>query len=101
MPDYYNDNVNLPVFQRGKVEYTVSDLIPILVEMTPQKPCKMQPVGVEHDCSFIIDLDYVKNPKDLRADDGEVRKNWVVLDKDMNILLQRLEHYNYWDRRHT
>ena len=68
MSDYYNDNVNLPAFQRGKVKYTVSDLIPILVKMTPQKACKMAPVGVEHNCSFIIDLDYVKNPKDWRME---------------------------------
>jgi len=48
--------------------------------------CSAQPVSVEHNCSFLVDLKCVADPNDLRADNcgvwkhQGVRKNWVVVD---------------------
>lgn len=54
--DYYNDNIDLPVFKRGQVEYTVPDLMSMLLTVHKHNVCRTVPVGVEHSCSFLIDL---------------------------------------------
>ena len=96
--EYYNDNVDLPVFQCGRMEYTVAELVSILLgNVSKEKVCKAQPVNVEHNCSFVVDLSCVNDPNDLRADDSGVwkhqgvRKSWVVMDNTRNILFQSRE----------
>ena len=91
--------MNLPVFHRGRMEYTVPELTSILLGgVSKDKVCKAQPVSVEHNCSFVIDLSCVTDPTDLRADDSGVwkhqgvRKNWIVVDEKTNIVFQSREH---------
>ena len=93
--DYYNCNENLPVFKRGHMEYTVHELVSTLLGSFDEgKVCSAQPVSVEHNCSFLVDLKCVADPNDLRADDcgvwkhQGVRKNWVVVDSKGSILFQ-------------
>jgi len=85
--DYYNCNENLPVLKRGRMEYTVHKLVSTLLGSFDEgKVCSAQPVSVEHNCSFLVDLKCVADPNDLRADDcgmwkhQGVQKNWMVVD---------------------
>ena len=66
--DYYNDNMHLPVFERGRTEYAVSELASILLcGVQEDKVCKKQPVSVEHNCSFVVDLSCVMDATDLKV----------------------------------
>ena len=95
--DMYSDD--LPVFKRGKVEYTVPQLVLILSGTHDDDDvCKTQPTGIEHNCSFIVDLTCIKDPNDLRADDSGVwkhkgvRKTWVVTNEEGVVIMQSREH---------
>ena len=77
------------------MEYTVHELVSTLLGSFDEgKVCSAQPVSVEHNCSFLVDLKCVADPNDLRADDcgvwkhQGVRKNWVVVDSKGSILFQ-------------
>lgn len=96
---YYNDNHHLPVFDEGKQEYTIEQLVSFLLEdVSNEKVCKAQPTSVEHSCSFLIDLNCVLDVADLRADGcgvwkhKGVRKSYVVIDKSKSILFTTREH---------
>jgi hypothetical protein len=39
------------------------------------KVCHITPTNVEHNCTFIVDRSYLKDPDDIKADDGGSWKN--------------------------
>ena len=97
--DYYHDNLDLSVFQRGYVEYSVPELVSVLLgEVCEGKLCKAQPVSVKNICSFVVDLNCVPDLNDLTADNcglweyQGLQKTWVVVNDAKNILLQIREH---------
>ena len=67
---YFNDNPELPVYSHTSIGYTLSELVDILMSesLPEEKVCKVQPLGVNHNCTFIIDLDSVST-EDMKADD--------------------------------
>lgn len=93
--DFYNNNRNLPVFQRKCVEYTVPEVVTTLLgNISEEKVHNTQPVSVEHNCTFVVKLSCVANPSDLRADDcgawrhQGVWKTWAVIDDKGSIISQ-------------
>ncbi len=74
---FFNDDKQLPVYSQLTSGYGLPDLVKIL--MNPKiddssKVCKVQPLGVTKNCSFIVDIDSV-NIDDLKADDNGSWKN--------------------------
>ncbi len=72
--EYYIDNNCLLLLHKGIIEYTVPDLMSTLLYLSSihDKVCKAVPVGVAHNCRFLIGLEFIKSINDLRADDGVV-----------------------------
>ncbi len=69
-PLYFKDDPELPVYSRTQSGYGLPQLIDILMSgpLSEEKVCKVQPLGVTQNCTFVIDLDSV-SIDDLRADD--------------------------------
>ena len=67
---YFKNDPELPIYSRGPSSYCLPQLIDILMSdsLTEEKVCKVHPLGVTQNCTFIIDLDSV-SIDDLRADD--------------------------------
>lgn len=67
---YFNDDPELPVYSHTSIGYTLSELVDILMSesLPEEKVCKIQPLGVNRNCTFIMDLDSVST-EDMKADD--------------------------------
>ena len=87
-PLFFNDDPELPIYSNAPSGYSLSQLVTILMNpaMPEDKVCKLQPLGVSQNCTFIIDLDLI-NPDDLKADDlgswkgTGTRRNYFTVDK--------------------
>ena len=67
--DYYQGDMELPIFSRVTTGYAASCIIRILMLATPaNKVSVVQPVAVSENATFIIDLEKV-NFCDLKSDD--------------------------------
>lgn len=66
---FYEDH-DLPVFLQASTGYSLSDLVDILMSnsLPEEKVCMVQPLGVNRNCTFIIDLDLVR-VEDIKADE--------------------------------
>ena len=65
---YFNDD--LPVYSHTSISYTLSELVDILMSesLPEEKVCKkVQPLGVNRNCTSIINLDSVST-EDMKAD---------------------------------
>lgn len=69
--EYYHENINLPVYGHPKHGYNCEEIVHILLNPVFEKDllCTTHPVSVEHNVSFVIDLNSLSNPNDVRADD--------------------------------
>ena len=69
--DYYDKAERLPVFKRASIGLTSLEIVQIIVggDFDQRVKCKVKPVAVHHNVSFIIDLRHVEL-KDLGADDN-------------------------------
>ena len=67
---YFNDDRELPVFSETTTGYSLQQIVGILMDqsLSDDKVCRIQPLGVNRNCTFIIDLDCVKL-EDMKADD--------------------------------
>lgn len=63
---YYNDDPELPMF--STVPNAAESVALLLMDPEPRKVCHVQPMGVTHTATFVIDLDDIHFP-DLKADD--------------------------------
>lgn len=76
--DYYKGNKNLPVYKwtRLKEHFSVEFLAKLLlnsdtaVSSGKLQVCSMQPVGVCHNVTFLVNLDALDDPTDIRADEN-------------------------------
>ena len=69
--EYYGEDRELPIFSRVQTGYMAEYLIKLLMgesERPSSKICKLQPIGVSENATFIIDLEHVKFG-DLKSDD--------------------------------
>eukprot|EP00118_Oscarella_pearsei_P020416 m.221086 g.221086 ORF g.221086 m.221086 type:complete len:669 (+) comp39954_c1_seq15:519-2525(+) len=71
--DFYNGDEKLPVFAWGcsANQFSVKELADILIgqEVDPAKISTAQPVGVNHNAAFLVDLSCLRSVDDLKADD--------------------------------
>ena len=76
--EYYNDNQRLPVYTRNPRVLKPDEVADILLEkknFLPDKVCTCQPLQIQHHCSFIVDLNSLKDSQDMKCDDMGVWKN--------------------------
>ena len=74
-PDFYDGDTELPVFSRRDHGCPVDTLIKTLLpqSLDEKRVCNVQPLGVQANASFLINLDSVPF-KDIKADDLGVWK---------------------------
>lgn len=65
---YYSDDKELPIFSSTCTGYLAEEVARVLLNPDPIKVCHVQPMGVNKNASFIIDIDDV-HFSDLKADD--------------------------------
>lgn len=78
--DFYHENVNMPVYSYHPLRLDSQEIVNTLLDpdLEISRICKMQPLCVEHNVIFIVDLSYLKSPKDITCDDmGSWRCNGV------------------------
>ena len=73
---YYDNDPELPIYSKTSIGYSLSELVEILMNESVQESqvCRIQPLGVSRNCTFIMDLDEV-SVEDMRADDLGVWKS--------------------------
>ena len=86
-------NFNIPIFDKTSNSYTAKSIIELLLDKSlPQnKIATAQPVGVQENLVFIVDVSKLKKAEDIRADDlgswicNGKRCSWCVLDDDGDV----------------
>ena len=79
---------NVPIFSRQKKHLTTSDIVEMLLDPDLDRNLVVttQPVGVECNAIFIVDLKFLKHTKDITCDELGSWKNsgchntWVIVD---------------------
>lgn len=69
--DYYDEAERLPTYKKVSIGLSSFELVQIIVgqDFDPKKVCKVKPVAVHNNVTFVIDLKHV-TLKDLGADDN-------------------------------
>lgn len=100
--DYHLGNQLMPIFEKRDrySEYATSYLVDIIAgqkSVDPGHVCTVVPIRVQSNVSFVVDMDAIKNPLDLRADDNGawlhngIRTIWLSVSKrgDVEILSRK------------
>lgn len=74
---HYGDDPALPIYSYQSSEYTVEDIVNLLVlqEVDETKIARAPPVAVNTNASFLVDLSCLKHSDDVKADDLGVWKS--------------------------
>ena len=88
--EYYSGRKDLPIFARQKKHLSTAAIVEALLDpdLEQDQICKTQPVGIESNLAFIVDLKHLKHPKDVLCDElGSWKCNgchhtWVVVNED-------------------
>ena len=88
--DFYHGNCNLPVFSRQQSRFATQEIITILLDpdLKDEQVCTTQPVSVEHNATFVVNLSELRDPKHIYVDDmgswryNGVYKSWVSVESD-------------------
>ena len=87
--EYHCGRKDLPIFARQKKHLTTAQIVESLLdpELGPSQICTTQPVAVESNLVFIVNLNHLKNAKDILCDElGAWKCNgchhtWVIVDE--------------------
>ena len=83
---FYNGNNKLPVYSVQASRFDTQEMVMILLDpdLDPDLVCKTQPVNVEHNATFIVNLSELNNPKDIYVDDmgswNGVYLSWITIE---------------------
>lgn len=68
---YLNNNMNIPIFEQTSDHYTTKAIVEILLDkhLPLSKIATSQPVNVQSNMVFVVDLSKLSSPEDIRADD--------------------------------
>lgn len=68
---YLNGNPSIPIFEETSIHYTAKGITEILLDKTIPltKIATIQPVCVQDNCVFIVDISKLDKPEDIHADD--------------------------------
>ena len=88
--EYYCGRKDLPIFARQKKHLSTTQIVESLLDpnLAQDQISNTQPVGIESNLAFIIDLKRLKHPKDILCDElGSWKCNgchhtWVVVNED-------------------
>ena len=87
---FYNGNKKLPVYSVQASRFDTQEMIMILLDpkLDPDLICQTQPVNIEHNATFIVNLSELNNPKDIYVDDmgswkyNGVYRTWIMIEED-------------------
>lgn len=73
---YYNEKKSLPIYSTKKAGFTLDEIANVLVceKIPDDQICHTQPVHVNKNVSFVVRLDSLDDPSDVRADENGVWK---------------------------
>lgn len=85
--EYHGGRKDLPIFVRQKKHLSTTEIVETLLDpdLDGNEICKAQPVAVESNLAFIVDLKNLNHPKDLLCDElgswkcNGCRHTWVVV----------------------
>ena len=88
--EYHGRGESLPIFVRQKHHLSTTTIVETLLdpELDPDLVCKTQPIAVERNLAFIVDLKHLNHPKDLLCDElgswkcNGCRSTWVVVNDE-------------------
>ena len=69
--EYLHDNLDISVYERTSKTYSAKEVTDILldVNLSTIRIATKQPVSVQENLVFIVDLSHLEKPEDVRADD--------------------------------
>ena len=69
--EHLNGNMNIPIYERTTDHYTAKGIIELLLDKSlPHSAiATSQPVSVQDNLVFIVDISKLDKPEDIRADD--------------------------------
>lgn len=69
--EYLHDNRDIPIYERTSKAYSAKEVTEILldVNLPTTRIATKQPVSVQENLVFIVDLSHLEKPEDVRADD--------------------------------
>ena len=61
--EYYGERTDLPIFARQKKHLSTTEIVEALLDpdLEQDQICKTQPVGIENNLAFIVDLKHLKH----------------------------------------
>ena len=102
--EYYNGNVNLPVYTKDRRVLKPQEVMNLLIkekDFFNSKVCTTQPLQVQHHCTFIVDMRSLSNVKDIKCDDMGVWLNnschklyYTVTNDESNIAIYPTKNKN-------
>ena len=66
---YLHGDESLPVYGTFSDGCTYSEAVTILLNPDEHRICKNQPIHVDQNCTFVVDLNSLDNPEDIKSDD--------------------------------
>ena len=93
---FYNGNTKLPVYSVQASRYDTQEMVMILLDpdLDSDLVCKTQPVNIEQNATFIVNLSELNNPKDIYVDDmgswkyNGVYRTWITVEEDGFVVFQ-------------
>ena len=70
--EFYGGNEAFPVYSKSKKVLSPEEVLTLLTERGAfplSKVCHRQPLHVEHQRTFIVDMSHLRSPKDIKCDD--------------------------------
>ena len=69
--EHLHDNLSIPIYDRTSKHYTAKNIVEVLLDkhLPFNRIATCQPVGVQDNLVFVIDLSQLEKPEDIRADD--------------------------------
>ena len=69
--EHLHDNLSIPIYDRTSKHYSAKNIVEVLLDkhLPFNRIATCQPVGVQDNLVFVIDLSQLEKPEDIRADD--------------------------------
>lgn len=66
---YLHGDKSLPIYGTFSDGCTYSEAVTILLNPDENRICTNQPIHVDQNCTFVVDLNSLENPDDVKSDD--------------------------------
>ena len=67
--EFLHGDKSLPIYDRLHSNYSYGEAISILLKPVNSRCCSKQPVYIEESCTFVVNLNSLEHPEDIKSDD--------------------------------